>query len=113
MFGLVVIGQYSTELEQSEAATWDYIVGVASVLFLVLAIPAQIIAWVGLFQLKNWARWLHLALFGIGVCISILTGIADFSMKWSLVYAVSDLAYFSTGAILALAFLSPLEKQFR
>ena len=80
--------------------------------FLIL-IPAQIVAWVGMFRSRSWARWLYLALVIVTNCIVILLSISDFSMQWGLVTSVEDLGSYCAGAILALAFLSPMAKLFR
>lgn len=83
-----------------------------AVLF-VFILPALILSWVGLFGFKNWARWLYLSLFVIAQLLYLPLAVLDYSPSWGLAVLTADLGTACSGAILVLAFLTPLSYRFK
>jgi hypothetical protein len=112
--GAIVVGQYAPSVETTEGSTtFDWISAAFFVFILVVLIPCQVIAWVGLFNLKNWARWLHLGLFVLVNLLFLMLSVSDFSFGWALSGYVESIGYAFSGAVLSLAFISQLADQFR
>jgi hypothetical protein len=69
-----------------------------------------LVASVGLFLLQNWARHLFLALYVIGIA---LVPFAGFTVQLPIDTALSAVNTLLNGAILALAYLTPVSASFR
>ena len=113
IIGAIVVGQYAPAVETTESSTtFDWISAAFFVFILVVVLPSQVIAWVGLFSLKNWARWLHLGLFVLVNLLYLIVSVSDFSFGWALSGSIESIGYAFSGAVLSLAFLSQLSDQF-
>ena len=94
-----------TDTEQLTAAIW--------IMILVVLLPAAIASWIGLFRLKNWARWVYLAAICSVFLLSIPMGCFQYDVCWGLSQAILDLEGPIKGLILGIVFLSPLAVEFR
>jgi hypothetical protein len=113
IIGAIFVGQYAPAVETTEgSAAFDWISAAFFVFILVVLLPCQIIAWIGLFGLKNWARWLHLGLFVLVNLLYVMVSVSDFSFSWALSNSVESIGYAFSGAVLSLAFMSQLADQF-
>ncbi len=88
-----------------------FIVGV-SCAFMLLGIAANIVAWVGLFRYRVWARWLYLGVHLSMRAIALPFAILDHSPTWSLISLVENFGSLIQGAIMAIVFLSPIANRF-
>ena len=82
-----------------------------AVAFVVL-LPIGIASWVGLFQHKNWGRWLYLIGLIATQLLVVFMGCFSWTYCWDLVYALDSIAKLNNGVILAICFLSPLASEF-
>lgn len=75
---------------------------------------AVLVIWIaalaGLWRFRNWARPLYLAVAGVGVLGSLLVGSEQRS---GLVEALNAVCWLATGAIIALAYWSPVAAAFQ
>ena len=78
----------------------------------VVLLPMAIASWVGLFQHKNWGRWLYLISLVASHLLLVFTGCFNWTYCWDLVYALDSIAKLNNGVILAICFLSPLASEF-
>lgn len=77
-----------------------------------MAIPALIASWVGLFSYKSWSRWLY-AVTTLAVLVLFLPlSLLDVSLQWGFPVAVDHIDSVVTGALLAVLFLSPVAREF-
>lgn len=67
-----------------QASSADAVVAAFSCMILVVAIPAQIVSWIGLFNFRSWARWLYLGTVVATLLMAIPIGYLDFSYSWGL-----------------------------
>jgi len=79
---------------------------------LVVLIPALIASWVGLFQQKNWSRWLYLFVSVASCLLMVFFGFFHWTYRWGVVEALESLTSVVSGLILAICFLSPLASEF-
>ena len=79
---------------------------------LVVLLPLGIASWAGLFQHKNWGRWLYLIALIASHLLSVFTGCFSWTYSWELVSALNSIAQLNSGVILAICFLSPLASEF-
>ena len=79
---------------------------------LVVLLPLGIASWAGLFQHKNWGRWLYLIALIASHLLSVFTGCFSWTYSWDLVSALNSIAQLNSGVILAICFLSPLASEF-
>lgn len=79
----------------------------------VILLPAIIAAWVGMWRLWNWGRWLFLGCAGAGHLFGLGTSLFDFSAQWQFPTAVGSVESTISGLLLAIAFFSPLASIFR
>lgn len=86
-------------------------VALSAVAFLIL-LPLGIASWVGLFQHKNWGRWLYLIGTILGQLLLVFLGCFTWTYSWDLVPALDSIGYLNSGIILSLCFLSPLASDF-
>ena len=107
---------YSSWLAESglevETTDIEMLVGALWIMLLVVMLPATIVAWVGLFQYRNWARWLYLLLMLAGNLLAIPLGCFDYSFQWGVLTAIVDLMGPVEGALVAIVFFSPLAAEF-
>lgn len=84
-----------------------------SLTYIVVAVTI-LITWIaalaGLWQFRNWARHLYVGLAVIGLAATVLTGGEAGS---GLKDAMNSLCWLVTGAVIALAYWSPLSSRFR
>ncbi len=88
-----------------------FIFGASCIIFMI-GIAANIVAWIGLFKYRLWARWLYLGVHISMRVIGLPFQILDTSSSWGLVSFLSDAGSLVTGAILAIMFLSPVANRF-
>ena len=69
-----------------------------------------IVALAGLWRFQNWARFVYLAVVGVGLLGTLVVGGEERS---GIVASLSALCWLVTGAIIALAYWSPLAVTFR
>ena len=86
-------------------------VALSAVAFLIL-LPLGIASWVGLFQHKNWGRWLYLIGTILGQLLLVFLGCFTWTYSWDLVPALDSIGDLNSGIILSLCFLSPLASDF-
>ena len=86
-------------------------VALSAVAFLIL-LPLGIASLVGLFQHKNWGRWLYLIGTILGQLLLVFLGCFTWTYSWDLVPALDSIGYLNSGIILSLCFLSPLASDF-
>ena len=79
---------------------------------LVVLLPMGIASWVGLFQHKNWGRWIYLIVLIASHLLAVFTGCFSWTYSWDLVSALNSIAQLNSGIILAICFLSPLASDF-
>ena len=87
--------------------------GAESLLYMVISgavLVFWLVALVGLWQFRNWARALYLTVAGVGVVGTLLAGGEATS---GLVEAMSSVCWLVTGVIIALVYWSPLAMTFR
>ena len=82
------------------------------IMFLVVLLPALIASWIGLFKLRNWARWVYLIVLCSGCLLAIPMGCFTYEVTWGLSTAIMDLMGPIEGIILGISFLSPLAQEF-
>jgi len=75
---------------------------------LVVLLPVTIASWIGLFQQRNWARWLYLAVSASSILLGVFVGCFQWNYRWGLVTGLEASSGVVTGIILAICFLSPL-----
>ena len=75
--------------------------------------PALIAAWIGLWLMRNWSRWLYLVLVVIGHVMGLGSSLVDFSATWQFPGAVMSFGNSVGGILIGLAFFSPLALEFR
>lgn len=80
---------------------------------MVLLLPVVLASWVGLLLKKNWARWLYLIVTAIGITLELSGGLATIELVWGFINAIGSVESLLNGAILALAFLTPLKDAFK
>ena len=88
-----------------------FAVAIFAVAFVVL-LPMGIASWVGLFQHKNWGRWLYLIGLVATHLLVVFTGCFSWTYNWDLMSAFESIAQLNSGVILAICFLSPLASEF-
>lgn len=93
-----------TPMEMLIASAW-------LILFLAF-LPAIIVSWTGLLRLRWWAPWLYLGTVAVAALASFPLGLFDFSFQWGLSQAFAELNSIISGAIIALAFFSPVTQRF-
>ena len=101
---LTEAGLASPEPSMFLVATWG-------VLMLVL-LPMGIGSWVGLFQHRNWGRWLYLIGSIASQLFIVFAGCFTWTYSWDLVSALGSIGYLTNGIILSICFLSPLASEF-
>lgn len=79
---------------------------------LVILMALSLVAWVGLYNLKPWSRWLFLGITIAGFALQVIFGLFDFSYRWGLISALDSSSQLLVGAILAMVFVSPLREKF-
>jgi len=94
-----------TDSEMLSASIW--------VMLLVVLLPAIVASWIGLFQLRNWARWVYLIAICSGYLLAIPMGCFEYEVCWGMSRAIIELAGPIEGLILGIAFLSPLASDFQ
>ncbi len=82
------------------------------VVALLMLLPMAIVSWVGLFQHKNWGRWLYLIGLVAAQLVNVFAGCLTWTYSWDLVTALHSIGYLTSGIILAICFLSPLATEF-
>jgi glucan phosphoethanolaminetransferase (alkaline phosphatase superfamily) len=83
------------------------------VLVVILAfLAALIVAWVGLFLYRPWARWLYVGVHTSGILFSIAFGVFDFSYQWGLIHSIETVSFFLAGCNVSLLFFSELSQAF-
>ena len=90
----------------------EMFIAALGIMLLVVILPSVIVAWVGMFRYRNWARWLYLFLIVAGYLLAIPMACFDYSLQWGLLTAIEDLVSPVQGALVAIAFLSPLASDF-
>ena len=100
------IGQ-TTNVSDSEMLSFAF-----GIMFLVVLLPAIIASWIGLFKLRNWARWVYLIVLCSGCLLAIPMGCFTYEVTWGLSTAIMDLMGPIEGIILGISFLSPLAQEF-
>ena len=98
-------------LSQESGSSDMFILAIVAV-SLVVVLPATIASWVGLFQHRNWARWLYLAVTAFTLLLVVFVGCFQWSYRWGLVTALESIGSVVGGTILAICFLSPLAASF-
>jgi hypothetical protein len=83
-----------------------------SCLMVGLLLPAQLVAWVGLFRRRAWGRWCYLRVAVAWQVASIAIGLFTYDYVWGLPAAVGDLNGILTGLVLGLCFASPAADAF-
>lgn len=96
----------------SEASAPEMAIAFFAVLLLIVYIPAVIASWVGLFNYKAWGRWLYLATTVFEYVLFLPLSIFDLSWTWGLESSLHELASTISGAILTIAYLTPLANRF-
>ena len=79
---------------------------------MVVLLPMMIASWIGLFQHRNWARWLYLLSLVIGVLLSVFCGCFSWNYRWGVVEALEYFGHLVSALIVAICFLSPLATEF-
>ncbi len=87
------------------------VAGFACLLFVIL-IPAIIVAWVGLFQTRSWARWLYFRVHAVGYSVMIASSLFNWSYQWGFTNSLGSVGSVITGCILSLLFYSDLARDF-
>ena len=98
-------------LSQEPGSSDMFILAIMAV-SLVVVLPATIASWVGLFQHRNWARWLYLAVTAFTLLLVVFVGCFQWNYRWGLVTALESIGSVVGGTILAICFLSPLAASF-
>ena len=106
-------GQFWAELGLTEEISNSEMFAFAiSVVAMVVLLPATIASWIGLFQHRNWARWLYLAVTSFSILLVVFIGCFQWNYRWGLVTAFESISSVVGGIILAICFLSPLAADF-
>jgi uncharacterized membrane protein (DUF2068 family) len=81
-------------------------------LAMVILLPMGIASWVGLFQHRNWGRWLYLISLVASHLFLVFVGCFSWTYSCDSVAALESISYLNSGIILAICFLSPLATEF-
>lgn len=104
--------QLSTEQEGLTAS--ETVVLGFSFLGLVVGLPSLVVAYVGLFRSRNWARWLYLGCMALAYVGMLPISLFQYSYAhdWGLLHALNGVAAVITGCNLSLLFFSELARTF-
>jgi len=108
-------GIWAAEVDESLGSEQASSVGAPEVLAccaVVFLVPAHLAGLVGLYLMRNWGRWLNLAMLIVINGLSLLTSLFDVSMTWGFPSAVAQVEAIVSGVILGLAFFSSLAREF-
>ena len=90
----------------------EMLTGAFALMFLIVLLPAIIASWIGLFKLRNWARWVYLGVTCIAHLLAIPMGCFEYDVYWGLSRAIVDFIGPVEGLIIGISFLSPLAAEF-
>lgn len=105
--GMLANQQYANLPSDAERVTFA-----VSCSAFVLFLPAGIISWIGLFQRRDWGRWLYAGLATVGHLLGIFIGLFEWSYSWGFPAALSNLACVTNGMIITMIFLTPIADTF-
>ena len=122
-FGVIAIGLglFETYLESQffaemglvqEMGSFDMFSFAMFAVAFVILLPMMIASWFGLFQQRNWGRWLYLGSHLFASLLMVFMGCFQWNYRWGLVLALETISSNVSGIILAICFLSPLGTEF-
>jgi hypothetical protein len=91
----------SGRFSPSSDAPLDPSEGIACIAF-VIYLPGLIAAWIGMWFLRDWSRWLYFVLTILGHIFSLGSGLVDFSASWHFPEAVGSVGTPSAASLSAL-----------
>lgn len=78
-----------------------------------IIVPSIIAAWVGLWRMQNWGRYLYLGVVCFTHFVDLGTSLFSHSAEWQFPTAVGSVGTTVGGVLLGIAFFSPLSLTFR
>lgn len=95
-----------------EMSPVETVLASGTLLIALIAIPALIASWVGLFSYRPWSRWLYAVTTTAVLVLFLPLSLLDLSLQWGFPIALDNIASVVTGALLAVIFLSPVARSF-
>lgn len=103
------------EKVKNYAETFDPVLSDKQIIFLaawfILYLVINVVSFLGLFFLKNWARYTYLGTFALSLVSPLLP--YNISVSGDIEEFLSSISLYCNGAILAIIFLSPFKDEFK